>query len=157
MSLTIVPARPSASPLLNDEQRRQLETLDDILVKGEGALRVAVDGGARVGHLLVFLRMSPAVSAFVDGWNPDRPGTPERLARARAAYVTDVLVVEPMRRRGIATLLLQDAAELARAAGLARLVLHVAPDNDAALKLYEKLGFVRGEDTPASVELSLSL
>src|SRR5262249_61216850 len=76
--ITIVPARPSASPLLTDEQRRQLDTLDDILVKGEGALRVAVEAGARVGHLLVFLRMSPAVTAFVDGWNPDRPGAPAR-------------------------------------------------------------------------------
>ncbi|HKA92046.1 MAG TPA: GNAT family N-acetyltransferase [Haliangiales bacterium] len=157
MPITIVPARPSASPLLTDEQRRQLDTLDDILVKGEGALRVAVEAGARVGHLLVFLRMSPAVTAFVDGWNPDRPGTPARLERERAAYVTDVLVVESARRRGVATLLLEDAAKLARAAGLARLVLHVAPDNHAALALYAKLGFARGEETGGTVELALDL
>ena len=152
MSITIVSARPSASPLLSDDQLRQLEVLDGILVRREGALRVAVEAGIRVGHLLVFLAMSPEVATFVDGWNPERPGTPARLAHEQCAYVTDVLVVETHRRRGIATMLLHDAAELARAQGLTRLVLHVAPDNHTALQLYDKLGFAWGESAPGSVE-----
>jgi ribosomal protein S18 acetylase RimI-like enzyme len=154
---TIVSARPSASPALTEDQLRQLAILDEILASGEGALRVAVEEGSRVGHMLVFLRMSAAVATFVDAWNPDRPGTPERLARERSGYVTDVMVLETHRRRGVATMLLHDAAELARAAGLSRLVLHVAPDNHAALRLYDKLGFMRGEDAPTSLEFGLTL
>jgi len=142
---------------LTEDQRRQLEALDEILARGDGALRVAVDSGARVGHLLVFLRMTEKVVGFVDVWNVDRPGMSQRLAREQAGYVTDVLVAERMRRRGVATALLHDAAQISRAAGLLRLVLHVHPSNVAALRLYDKLGFERGEDTETTVELGLKL
>jgi len=157
LPVTIVSARPTASPLLTEDQRHQLEALDEILLHGDGALRVAVEEGARVGHLLVFLRMTPKVTGFVDAWNVDRPGISGRLAREQSAYVTDVLVAERFRRRGVATALLHDAAEIARAAGLRRLVLHVHPSNEAALRLYDKLGFERGKDTETTVELGLDL
>ena len=73
-----------------------------------------------------------------------------RLSIARdqhpASYhVADVglMVAAGARRRGIGTALLDAAVDWARHAGVRKLELHVFPWNEAAIKLYERFGFVQ--------------
>jgi ribosomal-protein-alanine N-acetyltransferase len=58
------------------------------------------------------------------------------------AEVLSVGVSPPARRRGLARCLLAEAARQAGAAGATRLFLEVSIANDAALRLYRKMGFV---------------
>jgi ribosomal protein S18 acetylase RimI-like enzyme len=57
--------------------------------------------------------------------------------------VEDVAVHESMRGKGIARLLLERATLLARERGLRTLDLTSRPSREAALRLYESVGFVR--------------
>jgi len=73
-----------------------------------------------------------------------------RLSIARdqhpaSRHVADLglMVAVSHRRRGIGTALLEAAAEWARAAGVRKLELHVFPYNQAAIRLYERFGFVQ--------------
>jgi RimJ/RimL family protein N-acetyltransferase len=73
-----------------------------------------------------------------------------RLSVARdqhpaSRHVADLglMVAASHRRRGIGTALLEAAVEWARASGVRKLELHVFPYNDAAIKLYERFGFVQ--------------
>ena len=60
-------------------------------------------------------------------------------------HVADLglMVAASQRRRGIGRALLQRAVDWARASGVTKLELHVFPDNEPALALYEAFGFVR--------------
>jgi len=83
-------------------------------------LRVAEFDGALAGYALVFLR---------------------RTAAAARLYS---IAVDPARRgAGIGAALLADAELQARAAGRDRLRLEVRADNDAAIALYRREGFLQ--------------
>ncbi|MDD6189711.1 MAG: ribosomal protein S18-alanine N-acetyltransferase [Clostridiales bacterium] len=56
-------------------------------------------------------------------------------------YINNVAVRPEYRRRGIASALISLLIEQAREIGLAFLTLEVRASNDAAITLYEKLGF----------------
>ena len=56
-------------------------------------------------------------------------------------HINTVAVQREMRRRGLATKLLRFAFSEAAAAGITRATLEVRRSNEAALKLYERLGF----------------
>jgi ribosomal protein S18 acetylase RimI-like enzyme len=64
-------------------------------------------------------------------------GTPER----KAGYIYDVFIAEPFRRRGIATHAMRLLEKEAVHFGFKTLGLHVFGDNQAAIKLYKKLGY----------------
>jgi putative acetyltransferase len=73
-----------------------------------------------------------------------------RLSVARdphpaSAHVADLglMVAREWRRRGVGRALMLAAEEWARAAGVTKLELHVFPYNEAALALYERLGYER--------------
>lgn len=55
----------------------------------------------------------------------------------------NLAVMEPVRRRGIATQLVREALRAGREQGAVRAVLEVRASNEAALALYEQLGFRR--------------
>ena len=57
------------------------------------------------------------------------------------AEILTLGVAPAMRRRGIGRKLIDDLARRARKKGARRLVLEVATDNNAALRLYESSGF----------------
>ena len=61
--------------------------------------------------------------------------------------VEDVAVHESMRGKGIARMLLERATLLARERGLRTLDLTSRPSREAALRLYESVGFVRRDST----------
>lgn len=60
-----------------------------------------------------------------------------------AAWVEDLFVAEPLRRRGIAGEAIRQAEALVRADGVEALCMDVAADNVPALRLYHRLGFDR--------------
>jgi len=135
---TLIPPVAARGPL-TEKQARDLEGLNQILIHGDGVLRIARMGGAGVGRSLVFLRISEAVERTVLG--PAGAGLGSRLRAARSALLTDLVVAEAHRRHGVGSCLVADARELARAAGLARLTVEAQRDNVAAAMLYQRLGF----------------
>jgi RimJ/RimL family protein N-acetyltransferase len=62
-----------------------------------------------------------------------------------STHVADLglMVAAGWRRRGIGKALLETAAEWAREAGVRKIELHVFPHNEAAIKLYEAVGYER--------------
>jgi len=60
-------------------------------------------------------------------------------------HVADLglMVAASSRRQGVGSALLEQAVAWARASGIRKLELHVFPHNEAAIRLYEKFGFVR--------------
>jgi len=104
-------------------------------------------GPAAERRYLRAVRRSPHAAVFV-AEVPD--GLVARLSVARdphpASYhVADLglMVAESHRRQGIGRALLQRAVEWAYESGVTKLELHVFPDNDPAIALYESFGFVR--------------
>jgi len=61
--------------------------------------------------------------------------------REEAGFIHDVYVDETARRGGVATALLEAAAEWLTSRGMPRIVLWTAAPNDAARRLFERLGF----------------
>jgi RimJ/RimL family protein N-acetyltransferase len=86
------------------------------------AVLVAEEDGAIVGRLSISRDTHPA-----------------------SAHVADlgVIVAAERRGRGVGTALLEAAIEWARSVGVGKIELHVFPWNEAAIALYEKLGFER--------------
>jgi len=67
--------------------------------------------------------------------------------RGGAAYLYALRVRPEYRGRGVGTALVQEAEALLRQRGFVRALISVAKENDAARRLYERLGFeVFGED-----------
>ena len=61
--------------------------------------------------------------------------------REEAGFIHDVYVDEAARRGGVATALLEAAAEWLASRGMPRVVLWTAAPNEAARRLFERLGF----------------
>jgi len=131
----------SASVPLTDSQRQGLDRLNNFLAGGGGLLRVARIGGLGVGHVLVILKLDEWVEEHVLDDQRDPAAVAEELRGRRSALMTDLLVLHAHRRQGIGRALVQDAIEVANAAGAAELALFVAKDNFPARQLYRELRF----------------
>ena len=101
------------------DERRYLRTIQR---HPDAAVFVAEDGDAIVGRLSLSRDPHPASRHVAD---------------------IGVMVAESHRRRGVGTLLLEQALAWARDAGVRKLELHVFPWNEPALSLYESFGFER--------------
>ena len=86
------------------------------------AVFVAEDEGLIVGRLSIARDQHPASKHVAD---------------------LGLMVAMSHRRRGIGTKLLEAALEWARESEVRKLELHVFPHNEAAIKLYERFGFVQ--------------
>lgn len=74
-----------------------------------------------------------------------------------AAYITSVSVLQAWTGKGIATRLLNQCVEFAKASGMRQVSLEVGRDSTPAIRLYENIGFVAGEVTGAFVTMNLCL
>jgi ribosomal protein S18 acetylase RimI-like enzyme len=129
---------------LSEAQEAELRALNAILTAGDGVLRVARIAGKTVGRSLLFVRISELVERTVLAFSG--PGMGAKLRGMESAFLTDLVVAEDRRGRGIGTRLVRDALRLTFAAGLARLTLEVRRENLGALRIYERLGFeLRGD------------
>jgi len=86
------------------------------------AVFVAEDDGRIVGRLSIARDQHPASRHVAD---------------------LGLMVAMTHRRQGIGTRLLETALDWARQSEVRKLELHVFPHNEAAIKLYEKFGFVK--------------
>ena len=127
-----------------------LKTLGDAVgAEPEGWL-VTTNGWRDVAderRYLRAIRRYPNAAVFVADDDGEIVG---RLSIARdqhpaSRHVADIglMVAASHRRRGIGTQLLEAAVSWARHAGVRKLELHVFPWNEAAIKLYERFGFVQ--------------
>jgi ribosomal protein S18 acetylase RimI-like enzyme len=92
-------------------------------------------------HAAVFVaEQSAAVIGYA--YAALEPGAFKEL-RDPCGYVHDVAVLEEDRRTGVATALIQAAAEWLEAKGAPRVVIWTAEHNIAAQRLFDRLGFRR--------------
>jgi RimJ/RimL family protein N-acetyltransferase len=101
------------------DERRYLRTIDR---HPDAAVYVADDDGRIVGRLSLSRDVHPASRHVAD---------------------LGLMVAQSHRRQGVGTMLLERAADWARAAGVRKLELHVFPWNEPALALYGSFGFER--------------
>ena len=123
--------------------------LDGVVAGALAAFPVA-EGDARASRFLrVTLARTPpwkwpaTIRIFHTGADLTPVPPPESL------YVDALATEVGYRRRGVATALLEEAARLARAAGLRAVALDTAAPNTAAQALYEQCGFTVTERRPA--------
>jgi ribosomal protein S18 acetylase RimI-like enzyme len=83
---------------------------------------VADEGGELVGFVILHL---------------------EEDAEGRTGYIITLDVEPAQRRKGVARKLMHDVEGQARMDGCAALVLHVFAGNEAAIRFYDRAGFVR--------------
>ena len=91
-----------------------------------GKILVTEEDGALVGFVAVMTRVSPE----------DPHESPDEYA-----YISDLVVVERCRGRGLGRILLEHAEAIARESGARRLRVGVLADNRVARQLYEQVGF----------------
>lgn len=89
------------------------------------------------------------LSAFVAMYCNDPDG--------KSAYITMVATAPTARGKGTAAGLVELSIQHARSRGFSQVALEVYRSNVAALKLYNKLGFVVARENPHSLFLSFSL
>ena len=70
------------------------------------------------------------------------------LAPDYALYLTALAVHPALRRRGVASSLLEAVDAHARSEKLEQVILHAEDDNDAAIAFYERAGFERVREIP---------
>jgi len=73
----------------------------------------------------------------------------------RVAHITSVSVLREWSGAGIATHLMGLCIRHAQACGMSRVRLEVSRDNAAAIRLYQKLGFIAGETNTSSIIMDL--
>ena len=144
MSFRIRPAEPSDA--------EQLARLADAVSSEPEGWLISIAGEWRSApderRYLKALRRYPHAAVFVaerdDGELVGRLSV-GRDPHPSSAHVADVglMVAMDARRQGVGRELLEAAAGWARRAGVRKLELHVFPWNDAAIALYEAVGFER--------------
>jgi GNAT superfamily N-acetyltransferase len=115
---------PIYGRLRQDAEERAQRTTPLFLASGREITLVAMLGKQPVGML-----------RCIEG-----RGSP-LLRPARFGYIASVYVVEPQRRKGILTQLVDAAATWCRARGLTEMRLHSTPENVHANAAWERLGF----------------
>src|SRR5207237_415751 len=123
---------------------------DEVSAEPEGWLATQ-DGWRSVGderRYLRAIRRYPHAAVFVA--ETEEGQIVGRLSLARdqhpaSRHVADLAlrVAQSQRRQGIGRALLEAAADWARVQDVRKLELHVFPQNEAAIKLYEQFGFER--------------
>lgn len=93
------------------------------------------DARWRAGHPILVAPASGGLAGFAS-YGPFRPGEGYGATVEHSVYVD-----APMRRQGLATTLVGELIERARAAGLHRMVAVIGADQTGSLALHRRLGF----------------
>lgn len=99
-------------------------TLRKMLASPEWTFLLCEEGGKGVGLLVLLV-----LPSLYHGGN--------------TASITELIVTEGKRREGVASMLVEEAKEIARSLGCEELDVSVEVENESAIGFYEKLGFQR--------------
>jgi GNAT superfamily N-acetyltransferase len=103
-------------------------------------------------------RLGTPGGVYLVAWQDEEPvGHAHLDRRADPPELQDVYVLEPFRRRGVATELTAAAERAVAADGHAELSLTVSERNAAAIALYERLGYRRTDEPPERVHGTVQL
>jgi ribosomal protein S18 acetylase RimI-like enzyme len=141
----------------------QATGLDEIAIRplreGEIELLDQMNRGWAKGRPLTlhaerFARQQSGDAVYLFAWQGERPvghvllvltgpsKEPMRSALRNCAHISDLFVVPDCWSRGIGTRLMDEAEALAARHGFVQIGLDVAIDNDRAMTLYERRGYV---------------
>ena len=128
-----VQAMPELAPYVDDAQTWAVRgaLYAELLAKPDSVLLLATVDGTLAGYGLAHVMRAD------DCWAADTWRTGDRVGE-----IESLGVLEPFRGRGIGTLLLDGLEEQLRADGVEDLVLGVVPGNAAAIRLYQRRGFL---------------
>lgn len=104
--------------------REYFEEISDQVRNKNGKIFCARVGSEIAGLIIVLIEDNDII---------DKPG--------RYAYISDVVVREKYRSKGMATKLMQEAEEFAKQEGIREIKICVLEKNIAALNLYQKTGY----------------
>jgi ribosomal protein S18 acetylase RimI-like enzyme len=122
---------------VDDEHARRLPSLFRSGPRSPGSMTAALAGR---GQVLLVAEARGAIAGMCHVQLYDTPDAPTMVKRRRA-YVEELVVDAPERRRGIGRALMARAAEWARGEGARELVLTVWRGNRAAEQFYAALGY----------------
>ena len=135
-TITIKPAEASQLEVLQhefspDTLSKQHYKHYEVQKQGEGVYLIAWHEHIPVGHFLLYWR------------GPQDAQVMQHVDVTESAYLEAGATQVAYRRKGVATALIQEAEQLARAKGCLRIGLKVgSSDNPEAKRLYEHLGYV---------------
>jgi RimJ/RimL family protein N-acetyltransferase len=142
VNVTVRPAEPA-------DATRLVELAREVGAEQEGWLITSGEWrtAGEERRYLRSLRRHPHAAVFVaeaDGTIVGRLSV-TRDPHPASEHVADVglMVAREYRRRGTGTALMHEAERWARATGVRKLELHVFPHNEAAIALYQRLGYAR--------------
>ncbi|HTG47429.1 MAG TPA: GNAT family N-acetyltransferase [Actinomycetota bacterium] len=121
-----------------DEDDPDLSYLDRIGDVGARAERTTVLVAAEDGRILGSLTLE--LDGRVEGHESETPLAPDQ------AHIRMLGVARDERSRGVGGALLRDAEQRARAAGRTHVTLNTTLRMEAARRMYDRTGYVRGED-----------
>ncbi|HEX9971721.1 MAG TPA: GNAT family N-acetyltransferase [bacterium] len=110
----------------HDGLSRDKDYVENLIADGNVGLFVAQIGQRLVGLICCFIRETPAIPILVP---------------RKYVYIDNLVVDEAHRHRGIGHALLEKAHRWALQNGIHEIELNVWQFNDAAIRLYEKLGY----------------
>lgn len=121
--------------------------LSPVLVPADelrSACKFSDDGEERVVVGTLDLNQCLRLVDELSGKRPEAIG-----ADLTRAYLSNVCVARELQRNGVGYALVAKSKEVAQEWGITDLYVHVAVDNEAAQKLYEKSGFVYESEEPS--------
>lgn len=125
--------------------QEQLPLLDSTLRQAgrriDHAKRLTRQARGRCLYLVAWQGQTPLGHVILN-WDSDTEGEPEAVRALHIPRVEDLWTMPDFRRRGVAQMLMSEVESLAKAKGFTRIGLDVAPDNQAALELYSRRGYV---------------
>lgn len=109
------------------EGDQSTEFIENIISGDESDILVYEDNGKAVGFILLQAKIRPDFSFMI---------------RGKYCYIMDVIVTESRRGKGFGTALMNSAKSWAKEHDCNYINLDVLTNNPAAIRLYEKLGFI---------------
>lgn len=137
---------PAACSLLNALQEAECAMESNRAHWPDGAAAytewMLTEAAANNGAIFIAESGDGAAIGLVSCWRAEDASDTTVVAAARVQlYVSDLVVVEEWRGRGVAGRLLAEAERHGRALGLSQMTIGVLAANDAARRAYAKAGF----------------
>jgi ribosomal protein S18 acetylase RimI-like enzyme len=142
LHVTVVQVAPIAPLLASVPARTDLQTVVEKVPSADWqTLMHDLDPDDPAGHLAILT--GPARVGFVTLYRGDEPVGIGRVSiEGEWAGVTSVDVAPPARRQGVASAVMRELLQWALQGGASSSYLQVRAANPAALKLYDRLGYV---------------